>query len=148
MSAFKGHIYTGLATGIGISFANSFYQNFLSIDSNFYLILCIFSMLGSIFPDVDTASTSRKIIYFILLSLIIFFLYNSMLMYSGLIGLFAILPALGKHRGWTHSIFGLVFVTFCVGFCISNIGFPQSYIIASSIYFAFGYLSHLVLDSF
>ena len=62
------------------------------------------ALLFGLFPDVDIKSKSQKIFYSLLfvlnLSLILFF---QRYLESAILGLFAMLPILSKHRGWTHS---------------------------------------------
>lgn len=62
------------------------------------------ALLFGLFPDVDIKSKSQKIFYTLLfifnLSLIIFF---RRYLEAAILGLFAMLPILSKHRGWTHS---------------------------------------------
>ena len=62
------------------------------------------ALLFGLFPDVDIKSKSQKIFYSLLfifnLSLILLF---KRYLEAAILGLFAILPILSKHRGWTHS---------------------------------------------
>ena len=62
------------------------------------------ALLFGLFPDVDIKSKSQKIFYSLLfifnISLILFF---QRYLEAAILGLFAILPILSKHRGWTHS---------------------------------------------
>lgn len=62
------------------------------------------ALLFGLFPDVDIKSKSQKIFYSLLfvlnLSLILLF---QRYLEAAILGLFAILPILSKHRGWTHS---------------------------------------------
>lgn len=62
------------------------------------------ALLFGLFPDVDIKSKSQKIFYSLLfvlnLSLILIF---QRYLEAAILGLFAILPILSKHRGWTHS---------------------------------------------
>ena len=62
------------------------------------------AVLFSLWPDVDIKSKSQRIFYRLLfvlnLVLIVFF---QRYLESALLGLFAMLPILSKHRGWTHA---------------------------------------------
>ncbi len=61
-------------------------------------------LLFGLWPDVDITSKSQKIFYSVLFALnasLIFFLHRYL--EAALLGLFAMLPILSKHRGWTHS---------------------------------------------
>lgn len=61
------------------------------------------AVLSGLWPDVDIKSKSQQIFYRI------FIVFNAVLIFRGrytesaFLGLFAMLPLIGKHRGWTHS---------------------------------------------
>ena len=72
--------------------------------------LCfVIAVLSGLWPDVDIKSTTQKIFYRIFLLLDIVLIYKGItngrryLLISALLGVFAMLPLVGKHRGWTHS---------------------------------------------
>ena len=62
------------------------------------------AVLFGLWPDVDIKSKSQRIFYTVLfavnLALILFFQRH---LESAFLGLFAMLPILSKHRGWTHA---------------------------------------------
>lgn len=62
------------------------------------------AVLFGLWPDVDIKSKSQKIFYTVLfalnVALIVFF---QKYLESALLGLFAMLPIMSKHRGWTHA---------------------------------------------
>lgn len=64
----------------------------------------VIALLFGLWPDVDIKSKSQKIFYSVLfvlnVSLILFF---DKYLEAALLGLFAMLPILSRHRGWTHS---------------------------------------------
>ena len=61
------------------------------------------AILASIWPDVDIKSTSQVIFYRLFAVVNIVLIFLKMYVYSAFFGFFAMLPMLGKHRGWTHS---------------------------------------------
>ncbi|MCG9134629.1 metal-dependent hydrolase [Candidatus Poribacteria bacterium] len=64
----------------------------------------VVAVLFGLWPDVDIKSKSQKIFYrvlFVLNVVLIVFLQKYLL--SALLGLFAMLPIMSKHRGWTHA---------------------------------------------
>ena len=61
------------------------------------------AILASIWPDVDIKSTSQVIFYRLFAVVNIVLIFLKMYVYSAFLGFFAMLPMLGKHRGWTHS---------------------------------------------
>ena len=76
----------------------------ISMDPLGILACFTIALLFGLFPDVDIKSKSQKIFYSLLfvlnLSLILFF---QRYLEAAILGLFAMLPILSKHRGWTHS---------------------------------------------
>lgn len=62
------------------------------------------ALLFGLWPDVDIKSKSQKIFYSLLfiLNLSLIFIFKRYLE-AAILGLFAMLPILSKHRGWTHS---------------------------------------------
>lgn len=80
------------------------------------IVFCFaISLLSSLLPDVDIKSKSQQIIYRIFILINLFLIVNDHYIESAIFGLFAMLPMIGKHRGWTHSrltmlILPLIFV--------------------------------------
>jgi len=63
----------------------------------------IIAVLSGLWPDVDIKSKSQKICYRIFLFLNLVLIFRGHHRESAFLGLFAMLPLIGKHRGWTHS---------------------------------------------
>lgn len=64
----------------------------------------VVALLFGLWPDVDISSKSQKVFYsalFVLNVVLIFIL--KWYFAAALLGLFAMIPILSKHRGWTHS---------------------------------------------
>lgn len=60
-------------------------------------------LVFGIWPDVDVNSKAQKFFYRIFLVLDVLLLVLRQFEVAAYLGLFAIIPALGKHRGWTHT---------------------------------------------
>ncbi len=94
----------------------------IGITAVFYLVVSIFSLSVGIFlepeviigvlisvllfglwPDVDTNSLGQDIFYPIFLITAIVLLIMNRTFESAVVGIFSMLPTVGKHRGWTHS---------------------------------------------
>ena len=60
-------------------------------------------VLSGLWPDVDTKSKSQQIFYRLFLLSNIVLIYKGYYSISAFFGLFAMLPLIGNHRGWTHS---------------------------------------------
>ena len=63
----------------------------------------VIAVLSGLWPDVDTKSRSQQIFYRIFLVFSITLILRKQYLQSAVLGVFAMLPLLGKHRGWTHS---------------------------------------------
>ena len=62
------------------------------------------AVLFGLWPDVDIKSKSQKIFYTLLFGLnVVLIVFWRRYLESALLGLFAMLPILSKHRGWTHA---------------------------------------------
>jgi len=105
------------------------------------------TMLAALLPDVDTDSKGQHLFYGLLLAVdagLIFFKHYK---WSAILGLVAMLPAVGRHRGWTHTWWAMLAVPgvlAAVPAVVLDLS-PE----AVGPYFAaavLGYGSHLVLD--
>lgn len=105
MSGFEGHTKGGIvAAGIYILLLliiQVFSTSFAWVEFPIFIGLCLF---GALWPDTDVGSTSRIIIYvlFFIIDVLLIFVFKYYLE-AALFGLFTMLPAVSKHRGWTHS---------------------------------------------
>lgn len=63
----------------------------------------VVAVLSGLWPDVDIKSRSQQIFYRIFLIFSIVLILRKQYLQSAVLGIFAMLPLLGKHRGWTHS---------------------------------------------
>lgn len=162
MPGYKGHLMGGavaasVAVG-GFIIFQEFSHGHLSSEivqgvtptENFLRPFAIFAfcMLGSLFPDVDTDSKGQHVVYTLFVAINAFLLYKKNYKFSAWLGLFAMLPALGHHRGWTHSwlilpIMGLPLLL--IPYWLLG---PHHMMTSIPYYLAFtlGYFSHLLLD--
>ena len=64
----------------------------------------VIAVLFGLWPDVDIKSKSQKIFYRVLFTLnLVLIVFFQKYLESALLGLFAMLPIMSKHRGWTHA---------------------------------------------
>lgn len=62
------------------------------------------AVLFGLWPDVDIKSKSQKIFYAVLFALnAVLIVFLQKYLESAVLGLFAMLPIMSKHRGWTHA---------------------------------------------
>ncbi len=76
----------------------------ISIDPLGILGCFSIALLFGLWPDVDIKSRSQQIFYTVLFVLnVSLILFLQRYLEAALLGLFAMLPILSRHRGWTHS---------------------------------------------
>ena len=63
----------------------------------------VIAFLSGLWPDVDIKSKSQQIFYRLFLISNVLLIYKGYYAISAFFGLFAMLPLIGNHRGWTHS---------------------------------------------
>ena len=144
MSLYKGHLAGGIFSFILYMLA---LVVFFSFNPNANVLIWFgLCLLGALWPDVDTNSLGQKLFYGIFVVLDSFFLLTGFYKEAALLGFFALLPIIGKHRGWTHTIWAaflvpspmLLLPVFNPGV---NAGGLEYYVPV-----VIGYLSHLILD--
>lgn len=118
MSDYRGHVVAGVAWFLIFAaaavlflpeFTGSHGRWFVLRGWGFVAQLAV-AVLAALWPDVDTASRGRKAFYRVLLVFSLYSMARSQWKMAAVIGLAAILPALGNHRGWTHTVWAAVLV--------------------------------------
>lgn len=104
-------------------------------------------LLASLFPDVDTSSKGRPVFYSMLAVLDLVLIVNEEYKWAAIVGLVAMLPALGNHRGWTHTWWAMLAVPLVL-LAVPFVLFEFSWQRLAPFYAAavLGYFSHLALD--
>jgi len=144
MSLYKGHIAGGIfAFTIYLVVLVIFFSFKPTLNVLIWFGLCI---LGSIWPDIDTNSFGQKLFYGFFLLLDTILLLSGRYKEAALLGFFALLPVLSKHRGWTHSITAAFLVPSPL--IILPLIKPELKAGGFEYYIpvVIGYLSHLILD--
>ncbi len=154
MANYRGHVVGGGMAGVAVvGSLNYLPSGFLPTtgqvlnDWQFSLGLLIVAVLFAIWPDIDTNSKAQNLFYSIGFVLNIFLILNGLFVLSALLGLLAMTPIVGKHRGWTHSKLAMFLVptpilalSLISGETIGPVGW-LTYTVAVA-----GYFSHLLLD--
>ncbi|MDX1547290.1 MAG: metal-dependent hydrolase, partial [Rhodothermales bacterium] len=106
--------------------------------------LCL--MLG-LWQDVDTNSIGQNIFYMIFFVVDVVLIATQHFEEAAYLGLFAILPVLGKHRGWTHTWWAMLLIPSPL-LILPYVFFPERPLAGLPFYGAavVGYLSHLFMD--
>lgn len=154
MPGYKGHI-------IGAVICNTAYVGALAVapptilDNTHNLIsnqqllagLFVVAVLFGLFPDIDTNSKGQKIFYGLALAADIFLILDGRIEAAAYLGLLAMTPIVGKHRGWTHSKLAMLLIPSPI-LIVPYINDSSLIDIALIVYGAavVGYFSHLLFD--
>jgi hypothetical protein len=155
VAGYKGHI-----TGAVLFFAGYFaalvyifsidaaYRQFSGLELVAYslLIFALVTMFG-LWPDVDTDSKGQNLFYTIFFVIDVFLIVCEAFQAAAYLGLFALLPALGHHRGWTHTWWAMLLVPSPL-LILPYLHVPDRPLLGLPFYGAavIGYFSHLVMD--
>ena len=155
MAGYRGHL-TGatvffcvyLAGLIYVFSIDAAYMRFSFAELTMYPIalfgLCL--MFG-LWPDVDANSVGQKIFYTIFFLVDIVLIATKHFEEAAYLGLFSILPILGKHRGWTHTWWALLLIPSPL-IILPYVFYPERPLTGLPFYGAavVGYFSHLFMD--
>jgi membrane-bound metal-dependent hydrolase YbcI (DUF457 family) len=146
MANYTGHLLGGFIVG-GLSlFGLSHFKVYkLNIHNSVLLMAAV--MLGALFPDVDTHSKSRRVIYTLFITIDLSLMIAKLYKWAAILGFCAMLPALGQHRGWTHTWWAMLLVPSVILF-VAMLLYNQTVMEILPYYLAMvaGYFSHLLLD--
>lgn len=154
MSGYRGHI-------AGAVVANSAYVagvwalpgdilqrwNISLDDWQLLLGLFVVAVLFALFPDVDTNSVGQNVFFGIAFIAMVALIVTGKFEPAAYLGLLAMLPIIGKHRGWTHHKLAMFLVPAPI-LIIPYLHNHAIWVTGMLIYGAAvsGYFSHLLLD--
>lgn len=154
MANYKGHMVGGMLGAAVYAAAVSFLpierlaeSAGLLRDWQVLAAVLVIGVLFGLFPDVDTNSKAQDIFFSIVFPLDILLIWQGYLQAAAYLGLIAMLPIVGHHRGWTHqkwAAFVIPLPILLIPFMYNNQILP-----VSAVYYGAavtGYLSHLLLD--
>lgn len=154
MSGYKGHIAGGLAintvylAGVRLLPGEMLQRWDLSLqDWQLIVGLYVVAVLFALFPDVDTNSMGQNIFFGIAFIAEILLILAGKFEPAAYLGLLAMTPVVGKHRGWTHSKLAMVLVPLPI-VVVPYLHNHYVWTLGLVIYGAAvaGYFSHLLLD--
>ena len=92
-----------------------------------HIIGCfVVAVLFGLWPDVDIKSKSQKIFYRVLFGLnVVLIVFFQRYLESALLGLFAMLPIMSRHRGWTHAKITMILLPSVFLFVPIYAGYPE-----------------------
>jgi hypothetical protein len=70
----------------------------------------VVAVLAALWPDVDITSKGRKLFYRLFLVLDLYLVFSGAWQAAAFLGFLAILPGIGRHRGWTHKLWAAILV--------------------------------------
>lgn len=105
------------------------------------------SVLGALFPDIDTKSKGQILFYQVISVVLLIFLYKRMFPAFVWTALIAMVPVLVNHRGLFHKPWFVVMVPFASSLFLSA-SYPQyqKMLLFDALFFSVGALSHIWLD--
>ncbi len=146
MPGYRVHLLGGIAT-TSAGVALSLYKGGMDFSIPQIVSLLAIGSLAALFPDVDTDSKGQNIFYFLLATLDIALMIKKYYKWAAILGFMAMLPALGKHRGWTHTLWAMLLVPAPL-LVLPLIFYKISLSVMLPYYLSAvaGYFSHLLLD--
>lgn len=109
--------------------------------------LYIVAVLFGLFPDIDTNSKGQHIFYATALAADIWLILDGRMVAAAFLGLLAMTPIVGKHRGWTHSKLAMILIPSPI-VILPYLYRPELLDTALLVYggAVVGYFSHLLFD--
>ena len=154
MSGYKGHI-------VGAVVVNAVYVGAVRLlpgemlerwdislqDWQLLIGLFVVAVLFGLFPDVDTNSVGQNLFFGIAFIAMIVLIISDKFEPAAYLGLLAMTPIIGKHRGWTHHKLAMFLVPSPI-LIVPYLNNHEIWTVGLLIYGAAvaGYFSHLLLD--
>ncbi len=154
MANWKGHVVGGVALGVGYAAVMTMVpvERFAEMagllhDWQALAAVLVISVLFALFPDVDTNSKGQNIFFGLALAVDIALIWSGNIQAAAYLGLIAMLPVVGKHRGWTHSKLAMLLVPLPI--LVVPYLYNDNILPISMVYYGAavaGYFSHLLFD--
>lgn len=154
MANYKGHVAGGVTAGVIYTILLSYVpvERFAEAagvlaDWQARSAIIVISILFGLLPDVDTNSKAQDIFFWIVFPLDILLLWSGNIQAAAYLGLIAMLPIVGHHRGWTHKRWAVLAVPLPI--LLLPYLYNDQILPISMVYYGaavVGYFSHLLLD--
>lgn len=154
MSGYKGHITgavvanTALVGALSVVPSNPLNAtNYILSDWQLLAGLFVVAILFGLFPDIDTNSMGQNLFFGLAFVADIILISTGHFEAAAYLGLLAMTPIVGRHRGWTHTKVAMLVVPLPI-VLFPYLHNPQIWTTALLVYGAAvaGYFSHLLLD--
>ncbi len=109
--------------------------------------LYVVSVLFGLFPDIDTNSKGQDIFFGLAFVADAYLIYDGRMTAAAFLGLLAMTPIIGHHRGWTHSKLAMILVPSPIA--VVPFLYNSSYLDTALVIYGaalIGYFSHLLFD--
>jgi hypothetical protein len=152
MAGYRGHIAGAsvffavyLAGLLYVFSVDAAYARFTLVEMIAYpLALFGLCLMFGLWPDVDTNSVGQNLFYTIFFLVDVVLIATKHFEEAAYLGLFSILPILGKHRGWTHTWWAMLLIPSPL-LVLPYVFFPERPL-AGLPFYVVGYFSHLFMD--
>ncbi len=142
MPGYKGHVAGGLLIFFALFAATRSY-----VEPGTAVWLFLFTLIGALFPDIDTKSKGQKWFYRILFLVLIVLLVLQQFIFFAVLALVLGLPLVVDHRGLFHRLW---FIVTLAGVVVGLLDWYQIFFLRDALlpalFFIAGAASHLVLD--
>ena len=146
MPGYKVHLIGGTILG-GLCLISLMWFGVHKPEPQTALVLLCIVLMGALFPDTDTDSKGQNLFYGVLAILDLALMIKGEYRWAAILGFCALLPALGHHRGWTHTWWAMLLVPLpIVVLPMIFYHLPLARLFPFYLAGVLGYLSHLVLD--
>lgn len=154
MSGYRGHIAGAVAAnttylaGVKLLPGEMLERWDISLqDWQLIVGLYVVAVLFGLFPDVDTNSVGQNIFFGIAFVAMIILIVAGKFEPAAYLGLLAMMPIIGKHRGWTHHKLAMLLVPLPI-VLVPYLHNQHIWTLGLLIYGAAvaGYFSHLLFD--
>lgn len=154
MANYRGHIVGGVAAGGVYAAALSWapiaqYAEVAGVLENWQALAALFvlAVLFGLFPDVDTNSKAQDIFFGFAFGLDILLIATGNIQAAAYLGIIAMLPIVGHHRGWTHKKWAMFVVPLPI--LLVPYAYNENTLRIALVFYGAavaGYFSHLLLD--
>lgn len=110
MPGYKGHLVGGALVGAAVLGGLVWTGTFMPSGMPQLAVIAALVLLGSLFPDVDTDSRGQHVFYLTLAVLDFALIIQGHYKWAAILGFAAMFPAIGPHRGWTHTWWAMLIV--------------------------------------
>ena len=154
MANYRGHIAGGLVAGGACTLLLSKlpiqqYADTIHLLNSWQALAAFFvlSVLFALFPDVDTNSKGQDIFIGLAFIVDVLLILGGNVHAAAYLGMIAMLPIVGHHRGWTHAKWAVFAVP--LPLLVVPSLYDEALLPIASVYYlaaVAGYFSHLLLD--